>query len=495
MHQITPHGILRESDAGTSDAGQGKLHAELPAHAGRVAGPATASDCSIAVLPFANMSDDPANAHFADGLSEELLNLLSRIQGLRVVARTSSFSFRGRAVDAATIARELGVAHLLEGSVRRAGNRVRVTAQLIRAADSSHAWSQAFDRDLGDIFAIQDEIASAVVRELEVKLLGKAAPKSWPTDTDAYAHYLRGRHFSELASKAGYERAISELEAALAIDPGFAPAWATLGSVYWSGANNSLINYAEGARRAREYSAKALALDPDLAEPMSLLGYFDVVESVDVDGGMRRLERGRELEPHNPRILTRLANIATRHGRLQDARRYCEEALRADPLNALVHAVHGNTSFFDGRLDEAEAMRRKVLELSPGWLSGHFYLGRILLQKGELEEALAEMRREQSAFWRLTGLAIVHHALGQAEASDAALSELMQMPTEGAGYQLAQVHAYRGDVDAAFGWLERAAASHDAGLGFAGFDPLLARLHGDARWRPFLERNGLAPCD
>ena len=486
MHVITPHGIRRESDAGAADAGPEVARAELPAPA--------ASDCSIAVLPFANMSDDPANAHFADGLSEELLNLLSRIQGLRVVARTSSFSFRGRAVDAATIARELGVAHLLEGSVRRAGNRVRVTAQLIRAADSSHAWSQAFDRDLGDIFAIQDEIASAVVRELEVKLLGKAAPKSWPTDTDAYAHYLRGRHFSELASKAGYEQAINELEAALAIDPGFAPAWATLGSVYWSGANNSLINYAEGARRAREYSAKALALDPNLAEPMSLLGYFDVVESVDVDGGMRRLERGRELEPHNPRILTRLANIATRHGRLQDARRYCEEALRADPLSALVHAVHGNTSFFDGRLDEAEAMRRRVLELSPGWLSGHFYLGRILLQKGDLQEALAEMRREQSAFWRLTGLAIVHHALGQAEASDAALSELMQMPTEGAGYQLAQVHAYRGDVDAAFGWLEKAAASHDAGLGFAGFDPLLARLHGDARWRPFLERNGLALC-
>jgi tetratricopeptide (TPR) repeat protein len=160
-----------------------------------------------------------------------------------------------------------------------------------------------------------------------------------------------------------------------------------------------------------------------------------------------------------------------------------------------VHAVYGNTSFFSGRLDEAETMRRKVLELSPGWLSGHFYLGRILLQKNEIEEALAEMRREQSAFWRLTGLAIVHHALGQAEASDAALNELMRLPTDGAGYQLAQVHAYRGDVDAAFQWLDRAAATHDAGLGFARFDPLLARLRVDARWRPFLERNGFTDCD
>lgn len=494
MHQITPQGIRRESDAGASGAGLEDSLAELPAPSGLVATPPAATDCSIAVLPFANMSDDPANVHFSDGLSEELLNLLSRIQGLRVVARTSSFSFRGRAVDAATIAKELQVAHLLEGSVRRAGSRVRITAQLVRASDSSHAWSQTFDHALGDIFAIQDEIASAVVRELEIKLLGKAGPRAWPTDTDAYAHYLRGRHFSELASKSGYEQAISELEAALAIDPGFAPAWATLGSVYWSGANNSLINYAEGARRARQYSEKALAFNPNLAEPISLLGYLNVVEGVDVDDGMRRLERGRELERHNPRILTRLANIATRRGRLEDARRYCEEALRADPLSPLVHAVYGNTSFFSGRLDEAEAMRRRVLELSPGWLSGHFYLGRILLQKNEIEEALVEMRREQSAFWRLTGLAIVHHSLGQAEAADAALNELMRMPTDGAGYQLAQVYAYRGDIDAAFHWLDHAAAAHDAGLGFAGFDPLLARLHGDTRWRPFLERVGVADC-
>jgi TolB-like protein/Flp pilus assembly protein TadD len=495
MHQITPQGIRRESDLGVSDPEPDGPRAELPVPAARIASPCTDADSSIAVLPFANMSDDPANAHFADGLSEELLNLLSRIQGLRVVARTSSFSFRGRAVDAATIARELNVAHLLEGSVRRAGSRVRITAQLVRAADSSHTWSQTFDRDLGDIFAIQDEIASAVVRELEVKLMGKAAPKAWTTDTDAYAHYLRGRHFNELASKAGYEQAIVELEAALAIDPRFAPAWATLGSVYWSGANNSLIDYAEGARRARQYSEKALLLDPNLAEPMSLRGYFEVIEGIDLEGGLRRMERARELEPHNPRILTRLANIATRRGRLEDALRYCNEALRADPLSPLVHAVFGNTCFFAGRLDEAETMRRRVLELSPGWLSGHFYLGRILLEKNEKEEALAEMRREQSAFWQLTGLAIAHHALGQAEAADEALSELMRMPAEGAAYQRAQVFAYRGDVDAAFQWLDRAAATHDAGLGFAGFDPLLARLRGDARWQPFLERNGLAPCD
>ena len=177
IHQITPQGLKRELE---SPAGE----------------PATApvTDSSIAVLPFdKNMSDDPANIHFADGLSEELLNLLSRIPGLRVVARTSSFSFRGRSVSAATIAKNSKVSYLLEGSVRRAGNRIRITAQLIRGIDSSHSWSKAFDRDLNDIFAVQDEIAAAVVGELELRLLGGAAPKSGRPNPDAYAHFLRGR--------------------------------------------------------------------------------------------------------------------------------------------------------------------------------------------------------------------------------------------------------------------------------------------------------------
>jgi TolB-like protein len=473
MHRITPQGVQRELDLADVE-------------------PATpaATDNSIAVLPFDNMSDDPANMHFADGLSEELLNLLSRIQGLRVVARTSSFAFRGRALSAAQIAQGLNVTHLLEGSVRKAGNRIRITAQLIRGADSSHLWSQAFDRELTDIFVVQDEIAAAVVNELEIKLLGVATPKSWQTDPDAYAHFLRGRHFSELASTTGYAQAITEFEAALRIDPKFAPAWAKLGSLYWGQANNSLIDYAEGARRARANSERALALNPNLAEPLSLLGYFDVIEGVDLDGGMRRMERARQLEPHNPLILTRLANIATRRCRLEDALRYCQQALKADPLSAIAYANYGNTCYFLGRLDEAEAMRRKVLELSPGWLSGHFNLGKVLLARNDLAAALAEMQLEQSAFWRLVGLALVHHALGNAAESDAALGEFARMDLSGAAYQFVQVHAYRGETDLAFEWLDRAAATHDSGLAFTRVDPLLDSLRTDPRWGRFLSRNG-----
>jgi len=172
-----------------------------------------ADERSIAVLPFANLSEDKANEYFADGLSDELLNLLSRVAGLRVVARTSSFSFKGRTASAAEIARELKVTHLLEGSVRRSGSRVRITAQLIRASDSSHVWSQSFDRDLSDIFAVQDEIAAAVARGLELKLFGGPAPKAQPTDPRAYALYLQGRHFFSLYSATGYAQAIPALEA------------------------------------------------------------------------------------------------------------------------------------------------------------------------------------------------------------------------------------------------------------------------------------------
>lgn len=336
--QITPTGLHREQELPE----QGLNAASRSAGNGREAGaardlaqPATAPPCarepSIAVLPFINMSDDPANAHFADGLSEELLNLLARIPGLRVIARTSSFSFRGRQVGIAAIAGELGVAHVLDGSVRRSGTRIRINAQLIRASDSSQVWSQAFDRNLSDIFAVQDEIASAVTRELQIKLLGNAAPKARQTDPEAYTHFLRGRHFFELASKEGYEKSIAELEAALAIDPNFGPAWGLLGAVFWGMANNSLVEYAEGARRGRADSEKALALDPELAEPLSLLGYLDVIEARDVDLGMRRVARALHLEPNNQRILTRAANLAIRSARLDDALRYSRLASRPIP--------------------------------------------------------------------------------------------------------------------------------------------------------------------
>lgn len=485
MLRITPQGVQRELEPPAA-AATAALPASNPA-------PKTAPPAphSIAVLPFTNMSEDKANEFFADGLSEELLNLLSRVPDLRVVARTSSFSFKGRSVSAAEIARELNVEHLLEGSVRTAGSRIRIAAQLVRASDSSHIWSKSFDRELGDIFAVQDEIAAAVVGELEIQLLGAPAPKAPQTDPRAYALYLQGRHFSELYSSAGYEQAVAAFEAALAIDPAFAPAWALLGGLYWGAANNSLIDYDEGARKARAASTKALVIDPDLAEALSLLGVLDILENRDVDGGTLRLERALALEPHSQRVLTRAGLVARRRGRLDEATRYAEQAIKWDPLSPNACAALGVCYYFAGRLDEAETMRRKVLALSPGWLSGHYYLGRILLARKDVQGALALMRQEPSRFWQLTGLTLVYHALGQHQESDAALAELKRMNPVGICYQLAEAHAYRGETDAAFEWLERSLETHDSGLTDATIDPLLRDLHGDPRWAAFLARVGL----
>jgi len=493
MHQVTPEGIRREAAAPEAPrrlppAGAFSSHAaDAPAAAMLPQEPA-ADERSIAVLPFANLSEDKANEYFADGLSDELLNLLSRVAGLRVVARTSSFSFKGRTASAAEIARELKVTHLLEGSVRRSGSRVRITAQLIRASDSSHVWSQSFDRDLSDIFAVQDEIAAAVARGLELKLFGGPAPKAQPTDPRAYALYLQGRHFFSLYSATGYAQAIPALEGALAIDPGFAPAWGILGALYWGQANNSLIPYGEGARKARLASDKALALDPEQAEPMSLLGLLDVIEHRDVARGLQRIHRALELEPHNQRVLSRAANVARQRGRTEEAIGYAEQALNADPLSPNAHAVLGLTYYYAGRLDDAEAMRRRLLALSPGWLSGYYYLGRILLERGDARAALAAMEQEPSPMWRLTGLALVHHALGSHVASDAALEELRKEDPVGIAYQFAEIHAYRGETDLAFEWLERAEATNDSGLTDAITNPLMRSLHTDPRWAALVAR-------
>jgi len=493
MHQVTPEGIRREAvvpeaPRGLPPAGAFSSHAADAPVAAMAPGEPAVDERSIAVLPFVNLSEDRANEYFADGLSDELLNLLSRVQGLRVVARTSSFSFKGRTASATEIARELKVTHLLEGSVRRSGSRIRITAQLIRARDSSHVWSQSFDRDLSDIFAVQDEIAAAVARGLELKLFGGPAPKAQPTDPRAYALYLQGRHFFSLYSTTGYAQAIPALEGALAIDPGFAPAWGILGALYWGQANNSLVPYEEGARKARLASEKALALDPEQAEPLSLLGLLDVIEHRDVAGGLQRIHRALELEPHNQRVLSRAANVARQRGRTEEAIRYAEQALNADPLSPNAHAVLSLTYYYAGRLGDAEAMRRRLLALSPGWLSGHYYLARILLERGDARAALAAIEQEPSPMWRLTGLALVHHALGNRVASDAALEELRKEDPVGIAYQFAEIHAYRGEIDLAFEWLERAEATNDSGLTDAITNPLMRSLHADPRWAAFLDR-------
>ncbi len=450
-------------------------------------------DKSIAVLPFVNMSPDRDQEYFSDGISEELLNQLAKIHELRVIARTSSFSFKGQNVDIAEIAKRLDVAHVLEGSVRRSGKKIRITAQLIRAADSSHLWSETYDRELDDIFAVQDEIAGAVVAQLKVKLLSPA-PKTRTADPRAYALFLQARALGREFTAEGYTAAIDLYRKALAIDPDYAAAWVGLTSIYINQAVDGVRPTDECYRLAREAVTKALALDPDDAEAYARLSRIELDYDGNLAGAAEHMARALELAPDDSGILTNAATLARSLGHLETAIAIGETAAARDPVGTSAHANLGRGYLYAGQPDPAIANLRKALALSPGYLSARYYVGMALLLKNEPQAALAEIQLEpEQGPWRLIGLSIVWNALGKKTESDAALAELIRKYGRDSAFNIAYVMASRGETDRAFEWLEKAVAYHDTGLADILAEPRFASLHDDPRWPPFLRKLGKAP--
>jgi TolB-like protein/class 3 adenylate cyclase/tetratricopeptide (TPR) repeat protein len=462
---------------------------------------------SIAVLPFVNMSRDDENEYFADGLAEELLNVLSKIRSLRVASRTSAFSFKGKDVDIPTIAQKLNVATILEGSVRKAGKRVRITAQLIQVATDSHLWSEIYDRELEDIFAVQEDIAQSVVKELRAALLGekpdasaraavnaevKAAAKGRGENAEAYRLYLQGRFFEDRSNREGIEKAIDYFRQALELDPQYALAWAGLARAYSDQAGSSWLPIAEGFGKAREAAQRALELDPDLAEAHAAMGEICTLHDWDWRGADQSFKRALELAPGNARILRNAALLAGDLGRVQEAIEILRRAAALDPLGVSVHRSLARRCHAAGLLDEAEAAARKVLEINPHGARNHFLRGLILLAQGRPDEAQEVFQAEVHDTFRLLGLSMVHHALGRDAESRAALQALVDKDADGSGYQIALGHAYRGETDLAFEWLERAYRQRDPGLSIMKVEPMLRGLHADPRWQPFLEKMGLA---
>ena len=448
-------------------------------------------DKSIAVLPFVNMSEDASNEFFSDGISEELLNLLAKIPELRVISRSSAFSYKGKDINLGQVAKELKVAHILEGSVRKAGNQVRITAQLIEARSDTHLWSETYDRQLDDIFAIQDEIAYAVVEQLKITLLG-AVPKVKETDPAAYALYLQGRHFSWQRSAEGFKQAQTLLRKALAIDPDYAAAWAELSSVYIYQLNLGLLPSDEGLTLAREAVNKALTLDPDHALAHASLGWIAMTYDNDLAAAARHFERALQLEPANPSILRNTATLNASFGRLDEALALTEFVVSRDPVNPAASSNQGLYFLSAGRWDEAIASYRTALTLSPGLSGGQYGIGAALLLKGEPQAALEAMQLEDS-IWGMIGLPLAYHALGRKDESDAALAALIEKYEQGAAYNIAYVLAYRGEADRAFEWLEKAVVYKDGGLSEILGERLFANIHDDPRWPLYLESIGKSP--
>jgi len=437
------------------------------------------------------MSDDASNEYFSDGISEELLNLLSQIPELRVTSRSSAFSFKGQDLAVPEIAERLNVAHILEGSVRKAGNEVRITAQLIDVRSDTHLWSDTWDRTLDDIFSIQDEIAADVVEQLKVTLLGDV-PKATETDPAAYALFLQARQLGRQFTAAGLEQSIALYEQALEIDPDYAAAWAGLADNYINQAGKLLRPIDEGYQLARETANRALAIDPEYAPAYAYLGNVARDYDLDLAAAARHYERALALDPTNPDIIRDAAYLALALGRLDEAIALHEYAVARDPVNPTGHASLGWAYRYIGRPDEAIASLRTALSLSPGRIRAQYNTGVALLEKGEPQAALTAVQQESSAALRLIGLALAYHALGQAAESDAALGELIEMSVPW-DYNIAYVLAFRGEADRAFEWLDKAVQHNDAGLARIAVDILFANIHDDPRWLPFLESIGKSP--
>ena len=449
---------------------------------------------SIAVLPFVNMSGDIENEYFSDGLSEELLNVLAKMPGLKVAGRTSSFQFKGENKDLRLIGEQLGVAHVLEGSVRQSGPMVRITAQLIDTETGFHLWSETFDRELNDIFAIQDEISASVAAALKVTLFGNAGEKvvgSRGTDNiEAYDLYLRGRYLREHVSSDNIQQSIAVLHEAVAIDPDYAAAWAqlSLSQARWTGTYTESLQFAQGYAIARRYAERALALDDQLAEAHIALGAGQWAYGFDLVASKATFLRALELEPNNIDALNWYGAQMAMDGQRDFALECLEKAVKLDPLSILSIAGLASALTIAGRFDESMELQRHALKIDPGVARIHGNIAYNYLLQGNLADAAAEYKKEPVNWVRDFGRILVLGRTGEQDAWAAALDEFIREYGKKDAYQIAEIYADAGDPDAAFEWLERALEVRDPGLVWIKTDALLASLHDDPRWQEFLDK-------
>ena len=440
---------------------------------------------SIAVLPFLDMSEKKDQGYFSDGLSEELITLLAQIQDLQVIARTSSFHFRNQDVSLKEIARALGVAHVLEGSVRRAGNTVRVTAQLIRTDDGVHLWSQSYDRDVKDIFQVQDEIAAAVVGSLKLKLLAMGSDPHRSDSPEAYNLFLRAREFRRRGNLEDIERAVAAYRQAIALDPNYAAAYAGL-----SFAETAIANSTQDAARfalARDAAEKALQLAPQFVDAYRARAQLRL-ETLDFAGARADSEMALTLAPGESAVQSLYGAQIAAFGKIPQAISAMKKAIDLDPLSGYAWA---NVGLFQTATDDYPAARQSIeraLAISPTADSLHFALGQLDLLQGRLVEAQTEFQKQSTEANRRMGVAMVEYANGHDKQSQSALKDLIAKNAGDMAYQVAEIYAWRGEKDKAFEWLERAYQQRDSGLNGIAWDPLLSSLKGDPRYRALLTK-------
>src|SRR6266568_3294171 len=474
--------------------------------------PANAPDQkSVAVLPFVNLSDDKGSEYFSDGVSEELLTVLQKIPGLHVAARTSAFSFKGKNSTVQEIGQKLGVAHLVEGSVRKSGDAVRIAARLTRADTGEELWSENYTRDLKDVFAVQTELAQTIVEQLRGRFGGadagptakekiqeevQAAEKGGTKNLDAHQLYLQGRFYENRHSEKSAREALTAYEHAVALDPGFALAWAGVAQTHLWLAGFST----EGGQKtfdahlaaARDATARALSIEPDLTNGLLARAWIETNFDFNWNAAAQTVSKALALAPADPNILISAANLEIARGNTDRAIELYRKAVDLDPVNAQARSFLAFNLAATKRFAEARAEFPRVVELNPAAPWAHAGLGLSYLLENKFEEAATEAQADAGEWCRLLIVSCARWGQKRVQESDAALAELTAKDSETAAYQIAEVYAYRGDKDKAFEWLERARRQRDPGLPGLRTDPLLPNLYNDPRWNAFLHTMGLA---
>ena len=461
---------------------------------------------SIAVLAFANRSASADDEYFSDGLADELLNVLARIKGLRVAARTSAFSFKGKQATVAEIGRALNVATILEGSVRKSGNRVRISVELVKVADGYHLWSETYDRTLDDIFAVQDDIAQAVVKELRTTLMGEtanvaqtskvtaevaAAVQGRSKNSEAHRLLLQARFFIDRHAAADLLQGIEYLRRALTIDSEYALAWAWLSRALTYAARVGAAPAAQSNAQALEAARRALQLAPDLPEAHLAICWHKIMCEWDWQGAETALQHALKVAPGNADALSAAALLYYILGRTEEAEDCGRRSVAQDPLNSTSYRHLAQPLAELGRFDEAELAYRKAIEISPDAPGLRYRLAMALEKHGRHADAITEAASEKTEWSRWNALAILYFLGGELAESDRWLNKLIDKNAHNLAFQIAMCFAVRGNADAAFEWLERAYLQRDSGLSLVKRWWVLAPIHGDPRWNPFLTKMGL----
>jgi TolB-like protein/Tfp pilus assembly protein PilF len=460
---------------------------------------------SIAVLPFVNMSGDEENEYFSDGLTEELLNLLAKVNDLRVSSRTSSFAFKGKDTSLPSVARELKVENILEGSVRKSGLNVRITAQLIDVETDSHLWSETYDRQLDDIFAIQDEIAQNVVEALKVQLLnpGEAVvPGQRETSTDAYLMYLRGRHTYELGRDTRdddlVKRAITQFEAVLDLDPGYALAYAGLADAYGFQSIRGELSMEEGYERSREMAEKALAIDPNLVEALLALADIQLEYDWDLEAAEKSYLHALEVRPSDAEGLRTYGFFLVTDGRFEEAIGHYRKALEVDPLQVRAYYGLSFTLLLAERYEELPELadqlaRHKDAKFMERWRKNMELAA--LRYKGQYADLIESLPDEPKTVGDLQDAAITHYHLGHQQQARIYLDQMIEIANEQSdGFSdVAATLVQMDEPDLAIEYLEKAVEVREVNSAFIRIDPDLRPLHDDPRFLQLLKRAGLKP--